>query len=687
MMDQFQRALREHQAGRIEIAAEIYRCIVKRQPEHAGAWHLLGVALQQQGQIELALEYIARAVALDASKAVYHNNLGVALRAAGRLADARETLRRALAINPSYADAISNLALVLYELGDSLAAMEMFERALECNPHHADALYNFANLLYEQGQSDLAVDFYRRAIAVQPGRAELYNNLGNAWMFLRRPEAAAECYREALAAAPGYAEACGNLGHALADLERHEEARQAYAEAARLQPGQPLWRWASLRLCPTVFGSNAELEEHRRELERQLDACLAAETSIPSEDLDRQGFPPPFNLSHHGRNNRRLKEKYAALFAPHVPRYPLARRVGKPRIGFLVTAGHEGGFLRGSRGIIERLDARFRPVVLCSAAVLPTCRAAIKRMDIEWVPLPVRLRAAAELVAAAGCDVLYHWQIGTDSLNYLLPMARAARVQCTSWGTHVTSGIDAVDYYLSSELIEIPGAEAHYTETLVRLPTLPTYQPRVPKPHPARRSDLGLPERGTCYMFPQRLAKLHPDFDPLIARILDGDPGGYLVLLRGPREQTFQMLQARWTRTLGSAVRRVIPFPLQKTADYNRLVAIADVVLDAPHYSAGLSSYDIFSFGVPLVTLPGEFHVSRYALGCYRKMGLEHLVPSTDDEYVALAVQLGTDLPYRAAIAASITERSDVLFEDAEAVRAHEDFFDRAIEKSVPLAD
>src|SRR5262249_35795987 len=147
-------------------------------------------------------------------------------------------------------------------------------------------------------------------------------------------------------------------------------------------------------------------------------------------------------------------------------------------------------------GIINHLGLeRFRVAVFGSAGGLDAMRAAIRRADAEFVAIPSQLPDAADRIAAERCDVLYHWQVGSDSFNYFLPCARPATIQVASWGPHVPSGAPPLDSPLSSELIEPPGSEASYTEPLVRLSPLPTYQPPILRPDPpARRSEFGLSE-------------------------------------------------------------------------------------------------------------------------------------------------------------------------------------------------
>jgi predicted O-linked N-acetylglucosamine transferase (SPINDLY family) len=267
-------------------------------------------------------------------------------------------------------------------------------------------------------------------------------------------------------------------------------------------------------------------------------------------------------------------------------------------------------------------------------------------------------------------------------LNYFLPFARLAPVQCTGFGTHGTTGVAAVDYFLSSRLIETEGAEEHYTERLRQFETMPTYQRRIPVPGPASRSQFGLPERGHLYYCPQRLSKFQPDFNPILRGILEEDSQGYLILLEGRHKHVAAQLQTRFARTLGPAAQRVLFVSPQAPTDYYRWLSLADVLLDPPQYSSSLTGYDALALGLPVVTLPGELMVQRYALGLYRKMGLEDLAVRSPEEYVALAVRLATDRDYRDAVRAWIVQHSDALFDDREAVREHEAFFEEALSRA-----
>jgi tetratricopeptide (TPR) repeat protein len=82
-------AVQLHVAGRLSEAEAIYRQILQKDPDHAGAWHLLGVLACQVGQHAAALEFADAALDLQPGLAAAWGNRGAALSGLGRYQEAR----------------------------------------------------------------------------------------------------------------------------------------------------------------------------------------------------------------------------------------------------------------------------------------------------------------------------------------------------------------------------------------------------------------------------------------------------------------------------------------------------------------------------------------------------------------------------------------------------------------------
>ena len=109
-----------------------------------------------------------------------------------------------------------------------------------------------------------------------------------------------------------------------------------------------------------------------------------------------------------------------------------------------------------------------------------------------------------------------------DDMPIKLASLRLAPVQATSWGHPTTSGLPSIDYFLSSELMEPPNADEHYTEHLIRLPNLSIYYTPPATPHfNLTRTDIGVRPNEVMYWCCQNLIKYLPQYDDIFPQIAE----------------------------------------------------------------------------------------------------------------------------------------------------------------------
>jgi tetratricopeptide (TPR) repeat protein len=266
------KAIQLHQSGNLDRAIRLYEKVVRKQPRHAAALNLLGLARFQAGRLEDAVSPMERALAIkpDLPDARYNlglilhslrryedaiphlqqsvaerpgdaearNNLGAALKEAGRYEEAAEQYRAALALNAGYAEAHCNLGNALLALGRAAEAMEPFRRALELRPFFAEADIGLAQALTSSDRAKEALAHFERAIAQQSGNAEAYLGFGNALATLERHEDAIPQFRKAVELKPGHPDAHFKLGWTLHATGRYDEAAACFETALMLPPEQ-----------------------------------------------------------------------------------------------------------------------------------------------------------------------------------------------------------------------------------------------------------------------------------------------------------------------------------------------------------------------------------------------------------------------------------------------------------------
>jgi predicted O-linked N-acetylglucosamine transferase (SPINDLY family) len=677
--------------GMVEEAIAQYRQAVALKPAYAEAFCNLGLALQDQGKLEEALAQHRQALALRPAYAEAHHCLGNILQAQGRVDEAIAHYRQTVALKPADVEGHHNLGIALEAQGRAEEAEAYYRQALALRPNFAAACNNLGNVLKEQGKLDEAVFYYRQALALKPESAEINVNLGLALQAQGELEEATVYYRQAVALKPTSANACICLGNVLKDLGKPEEAEACYSQAHQaldVEPSDGL-KIKLATMLPVIYESVQDVPKARRKFKDNLDALLKEDLSLkdPAFEIGQTNF----YLAYQGRGDRELQVKIAQLYeracplllytSPHCAHAAEPKKTGKIKVGFVSRffRDHTVGHLMC--GILANLSQRaFSTTVFSFPHEPDNVSKFIAEHADRVITLPSTVNGARIRIAQEEVDILYYADIGMDPVTYCLAFSRLAPVQCVTWGHPVTTGIKTIDYFVSSELLEPDRAERHYSEKLVRLRHLPTYYFKPPRPvSGTTRRNLGFAKEGALYLCPQSLFKIHPDFDQFLGGILQRVPQGEVVLLEGHCRAWSASLMRRLQKAIPDVVGRVRFHPRLSRKDYIDLLSVADVILDPVHWSGGNTTFEALSLGIPIVTLPSEFMRGRVTYGCYRQMGMMDCVASTREEYVALAVRLGTDPAYRQRIRAKILAANGALYENINAVREMERFFLDAI--------
>jgi protein O-GlcNAc transferase len=264
-----------------------------------------------------------------------------------------------------------------------------------------------------------------------------------------------------------------------------------------------------------------------------------------------------------------------------------------------------------------------------------------------------------------------------NAMTYALAFSRLAPVQCTTWGHPETTGLNTIDYFVSSDLMELPEADSHYSEKLVRLPSLSLvfHRSDLSESPNFGRAELGLDPAARLYACPQSIYKFHPEFDEALAGILRRDPGGQIVLIRWAYPHADELLKQRLARTMPDVADRIVFITRLQQPAFLRFLTLIDVLLDPFPYGGGNSSLEGFSFGVPVVTLPTPLLRGRITQAFCRRLGISHCIAKDVADYIEIALRLGTNADYRNQVRQQILAGHSRLFEDLSAVRDWEAFF------------
>ena len=675
---------------------QLFRQLLARGRDRAPAVGANVAALIARSQEAVARGDLAGAETLlrDAVRlsptAIVYAFLGELLQSSGRTAEAAGCYERALGSDPARVELRLNYAACLKEMRNYDAAGREYRRLIAERPEWALSYASYGALAIEQANWQEALVVLRRALALQPDLVEAHVNLSVA---LQQTGQLAEALRHCKAALeidPGYVPALTNLAGEQQQLGDAEAARATLRMRIAASPADDGAAIAMALALPSILDSREHIERVRQRLTEDLDALLSRKLTV--RDPPREIGVMPFYLAYHGRDDRELHQKIAAVHlhacpslayvAPHCA--PPRQTSDRIRVGIVSRFLYSHSIGRVTRGLFRHLDRRrFSVHAFSLREPFDDISWEIAEQADKWITLPQDLVEARLAIAAAQLDVLLYPDIGMDPHTYYLTFARLAPVQCATWGHPVTSGVPNIDYFLSTDYFETADADAHYSEKLVRLQDV-AFPGHYSRPDPLLDvpASEGSQGKRRQYLCPQALFKFHPDFDVLLKDLLREDRSGEVAIVGEPEADHFRMiaLQPRLRRTLGDAYKRVIFLPRAPTgAGYLQRLQACDVVLDTIHYSGGNTSLEAISVGALVVTMPSQFNRGRHTYGFLRKMRFTETVVSTPEQYVELAIRIATDHGFRAELKSSQALAAAALYEDASAVEQIESFFETAL--------
>jgi predicted O-linked N-acetylglucosamine transferase (SPINDLY family) len=303
----------------------------------------------------------------------------------------------------------------------------------------------------------------------------------------------------------------------------------------------------------------------------------------------------------------------------------------------------------------------------------------------RFVQGPLSIDHWRQTILDDALHILIYPEVGMDAVSAQLAAQRLAPVQCNSWGHPDTSGFPTLDYYLSSDLMEPPEAQDHYTERLVRLPNLSIYyEPLDLQRMSLSRADLGLRSPATIYWCGQSLFKYLPQFDEVFPRIARevGDCQFAFIQFQTSTYVT-DLFRKRLEKAFTAFGLRAADYCvfLPRREDESWFVAAigqCDIVLDSIGWSGGNSTLESLHHGLPIVTMTAPLMRGRHSMAILKMMGVEETITETVDDYIFTAVRLAQDLPWRMAVKNRIAENKCRVYRDSTCVLVLQDFLNSA---------
>lgn len=619
--------------GKLQAAEALYRRVLELDSGQVDALHLLAQIQCTHGALDTALDNVRMALAGKPSAPTFLNTLGNILRAKGRLADAIAAYRQSLVFGPEYAETWNNLGLALQANGQFQDAWECFAKAEIQFPNHADTNLNIASLLRDSGKLDAALEYYRRSEKYCPNSPRHFNELGIYWGIQGEIQKAANCFATAIQLAPEWADPINNLANIRNDQCQLDEAAALFRRAMEIAPDNATYH-GNLLFClnyhpdltATQIYDEYENWNRRHALPLRVD-WQHSNTREPQRRI-RIGYVSP-DFKHHA--------------ATHFME-PLLACHDKKMVEVYAYANVQQG---------DEVTRRLRGYVDCWRDVFA--------LNDERL---------ADLIASDQIDILVDLA-GHNQNNRLLAFARKPAPIQVSWlGYAYTTGLQAIDYFLSDAVLTPPGSDDLFSEKVVRLPVCLAYRPSADMPVPGQlpATKAGQITFGSL----SRSIRVNAKVIHAWAEVLRRVPNSRLVI--NSRSFTCpdlrQLFMERFVAQGVGAERLDLGFASPPWEDLQKI----DIGLDCFPHNSGTTLFETLYMGIPFISLADRPSVGRVGAAILTALGRQEWIAESVDEYIEKLVVLAADSDALTSIRAGLRREmeSSLLMDERRFARSVE---------------
>ena len=412
---------------------------------------------------------------------------------------------------------------------------------------------------------------------------------------------------------------------------------------------------------------------------------------------------PLFSISYQNRNNKAMLESYSKMMRKICPdlnyiSINLSNRhiTGKIKVCFFSDfLTMDSSVLRDRIGIITQLprdkfDVYYMGFTPGDKITSTISKTFYNMLSQNYIQLPKNIIEARKFIEKQNFDILVYCELGMLMDALYLAYARLAPIQITTWGHSETSGINTIDYYVSSKFFEIEESQLqnHYSEKLCLMNSLSTYyyppsKLLLPDNYVFKqRRDFNLDDSMTIYGCIQSSFKISEEFEKIIDGILRNDPKARILM---SYNKPFCKSQAdRILKLMGEAnFKRLLFLPPLEIINYMNIIKLMDVMIDPYPFGGCNTSMEAFDLNIPVITMPTKYLNGRFTFGMYKKMGFIDMIADSPQTYVKLAVKTANDKAWRQSIVEKINKNKHLLFQEKASINDWNNLLSELYEKNI----
>ena len=173
------KGIRHVKAGRLRLAEDVYKNILKKDKNNIDALRLFGLLAFKLKKYDIAEQLFIKVLKLNPSFALAWDNLAKLYRIQNKLSKSIPAFKNLIKLDPNNFEALVSLGTVYIKLSKYKDGIDLYKKALVINPENARVHLSMGHALKTLGNREDCERAYQNAIKYYPLSGEAYWSLAN----------------------------------------------------------------------------------------------------------------------------------------------------------------------------------------------------------------------------------------------------------------------------------------------------------------------------------------------------------------------------------------------------------------------------------------------------------------------------------------------------------------------------
>lgn len=632
------------QLGDYNSARKFCTKLLLKNPESSELYNRLGQIYYNEGDLETAETSYRKAISLDPANEKACYLLGKMYYSSGRYADSLKEIRRSIDIKPDNAQSYLLAANIFSLLNEFNKAKSVLTDGLKYQPANRKMNFALTKILFQLKDFKSVKLLYQSQLKYDPDNYEIMFNTGLLYNMLGKKVIANEWFFK-----------CMNSYSTIMPI-------------ATLQ-----YAYNSIYLC--------QWDNYDWLVNKIIDA-----TKKYIKD-DRANYDLPIYILMYFDVPRKIYFQAAKKVADNIKariskiKFPALKTkktsTGKIRLGYISSKFRKqaGGLLYYDIFRHHNRD-KFEIFVyslihkedFISSHIRNTC-------DHFFIGENMTSKAIAEKIRSDDIDILVTTAGYYDNMRMDILAFQPAPIQVIAQGYNESTGSDFIQYAIVDQHIITRETPNVYSEKLIILPDCSMINSPLPDFDNRPRNDFNLPEGVFVYASFNQPLKITRNTIKRWVYILHHTTSSIFWIYDNDCKEARQNILKEF-EDQGINRERIYFTGIMTMENHWTRFQHADLYLDCFQYNAQTTAIEALRNGLPVLTLKGNTHNSRYAASILKDAGLDDFICSTEQEYLDKAIYYFNHNKDLKNVSRTLKKSPDIrLFNTSEKVQEFETAF------------